>query len=85
LVSAQLGVVPIVSNVGALPEYQAPNLPLLDPSDSKGLVDVLDRVANPDQAARLGRIAQDFYMSNHSERVAAKQLANVLEMSIGHR
>jgi glycosyltransferase involved in cell wall biosynthesis len=83
LLSAQLGVVPIVSNVGAFPEYQAPGLPLLSPSDLEGLVGVLDRVANPDEAAQLGQIAQNYYISNNSQRVAAKQLANVLEMSIG--
>jgi glycosyltransferase involved in cell wall biosynthesis len=83
LLSAQLGVAPIVSDVGALPEYQAPTLPVLRPNDLKGLVGALDRLANPDQAARLGRIAHDFYMSNHSERVAGKQLATVLELSNG--
>jgi glycosyltransferase involved in cell wall biosynthesis len=84
LVSAQLGVAPIVSGVGALPEYQAPTLPVLSPTDLQGLVGALDRLADPDQAARLGRIAHEFYMSNNSERVAGKQLANVLEMSSVH-
>jgi hypothetical protein len=83
LLSAQLGVVPIVSNVGVLPEYQAPTLPLLGPSDLEGLVVVLDRVANPDEAAQPGQIAQNYYISKNPQRVAAKQLANVLEMSIG--
>jgi glycosyltransferase involved in cell wall biosynthesis len=85
LLSAQLGIAPIVSNVGALPEYQAPTLPVLDPTDLKGLVDVLDRLANPGHAAELGRVAQEFNMSNHSERVAAKQLSHLLEMSIAAR
>ena len=85
LLNAQLGVAPIVSNVGALPEYQAPTLPVLDPTDLPGLVDVLDRMADPEQAAELGRVSQDFYVSNHSERVAAKQLSDFLELSIAAR
>jgi len=85
LVSAQLGIAPIVSNVGGLPEYQAPTLPVLDPTDVKGLVDVLDRMANPEHAAERGRVAQEFYLANHSERVAAQQLSDLLEKSIASR
>jgi glycosyltransferase involved in cell wall biosynthesis len=85
LLSAQLGVAPVVSDVGALREYQAPTLPVLDPRDVGGLVDVLDHLADPGRAAALGRVAQEFSQSNHSEAVAAKQLSDLLEDVVTHR
>ena len=85
ILSAQLGVVPIVSNVGGLPEYQAPALPVLDPADQEGLVDVLNRVADPDIATELGQIARDSYVSLNSQGVVTKELAVLLEHSLGQR
>ncbi len=82
ILSAQIGVVPIVSRVGGLPEYQAPNLPVLDPDDLEGLVKVLNRVADPDTAAELGRIARDYYTSLNSQSVVSKELSSSLEFSI---
>jgi len=81
ILSAQLGVVPIVSNVGGLPEYQAPTLPVLDPGDHEGLVEVLNRLADPDTAIELGQVAQDSYLSLNSQGVVTKELASLLEHS----
>jgi hypothetical protein len=85
ILSAQLGVVPIVSNVGGLPEYQAPTLPVLDPADREGLVAVLNRVADPDTATELGQIARDSYFSLNSQGVVTKELATLLAHSILQR
>jgi glycosyltransferase involved in cell wall biosynthesis len=82
VLSAQLGVVPIVSNVGALPEYQASGLPILDPTDLEGLVDVLDQIANPDTATTLGQIARESYASTNSGGRVTKELAAMLEQSV---
>ena len=84
VLSAQLGVVPIGSNVGALPEYQAPGLPVLDPTDLGGLVNVLDHIADPDVATTLGRIAREFYASINSGGRVTKELAAMLEQSVEH-
>jgi glycosyltransferase involved in cell wall biosynthesis len=85
ILSAQLGVVPIVSNVGGLPEYQAPTLPVLDPDDQDGLVEVLNRVADPDMATELGRIARESYLSLNSQGVVTRELASLLGHSILRR
>jgi len=85
ILSAQLGVVPIVSNVGGLPEYQSPTLPVLDPADREGLVAVLNRVADPDTATELGQIARDFYLSLNSQGRVTKELASLLGHSILQR
>ena len=82
VLSAQLGVVPIVSNVGALPEYQASGLPILDPTDLKGLIDVFDQVADPATATTLGRIARESYASINSGGRVTKELAAMLEQSV---
>jgi len=84
VLSAQLGVAPIISSVGALPEYQAPGLPVLDPTDLGGLVNVLDHIADPDVATALGRNAREFYASINSGRRVTKELAAMLEQSVEH-
>lgn len=84
VLSAQLGVAPIVSNVGALPEYQAPGLPVLDPTDLGGLVNVLDHIADPDVATTLGRIARESYASTNAGGRVTKELAAMFEQSVEH-
>jgi len=83
LLCSQLGVTPIVSDVGGLPEYQAPGLPVIDPTDQAALVDVLDYAADPEVATKLGGIAQEFYASTNSESAVTKTLATALERTIG--
>jgi hypothetical protein len=60
-------------------------LPVLAPDNLDGLVEVLNRVADPDTATELGKIAQDSYVSLNSQGVVAKDLASLLERSILQR
>lgn len=82
VLNGQLGVAPIVSNVGGLPEYQDPALPILDPHDLWGLVEVLNRLADSEYATKCGKIARRHYESSSAQAVASRELAVLLEQSI---
>jgi glycosyltransferase involved in cell wall biosynthesis len=61
VLSMQLGVMPIVSTVGGLPEYQPTGRPAIAVDDVAGLAAAFDELADPVTAALLGREATRHY------------------------
>jgi len=74
VMSMQLGVMPIVSTIGGLPEYQPPGCPPLGVDDVAGLVAVFDELADPVTAARRGVEAARYY----AQRCDVDRVANRL-------
>jgi glycosyltransferase involved in cell wall biosynthesis len=74
VLAMQLGVMPVVSPEGALPELQPPGGPVVGVDDARGLADVLDVLADPAEAARQGRVARDAYVQRHSRPHVAAAL-----------
>jgi glycosyltransferase involved in cell wall biosynthesis len=79
VVSMQLGVPPIVSDRGALPEYQPPGLSVTDVDDVVGLSRALDTLADPAEVERQSRIALDHYNRHYSTSIASDRLLNILQ------
>ncbi|WP_172827205.1 glycosyltransferase family 4 protein [Mycobacterium asiaticum] len=79
VLSMQLGVMPIVSNVGGLPEYQPPGCPPVDVDDIAGLATTFDKLADPVQAAQHGATAAQHYTRRFSVDRAAARLLEVIE------
>jgi glycosyltransferase involved in cell wall biosynthesis len=61
MLSMHLGVMPIVSTVGGLPEYQPPTLPPVGVDDVAGLTDAFDELADPLTATLRGAAAARHY------------------------
>jgi glycosyltransferase involved in cell wall biosynthesis len=61
VLSMQLGVMPIVSTIGGLPEYQPPGYPPLGIDDVAGLAAAFDELADPFTATLLGAAAARHY------------------------
>ena len=78
VLSMQLGVMPIVSTVGGLPEYQPTGRPPVDVDDAAGLATAFDELADPCTAARLGAQAADHYAQRCSVDRVADGLLDVL-------
>lgn len=78
VLSMQLGVTPIVSTRGALPEFQPHCPPPIDPDDIAGLTAVFDALADPQRACDLGAAAHDHYRRRYAAPVAASVLSSVL-------
>jgi glycosyltransferase involved in cell wall biosynthesis len=78
LVSMQLGVVPIVSGEGALPEFQPAGETPIGRDDVAGLAAALDILADPDVAAERGARARAHYGSSYSAIAAARRWQQVL-------
>jgi glycosyltransferase involved in cell wall biosynthesis len=78
VVSMQLGVTPMVSVAGGLPEYQPPGLPPGGIDDVAGLAGAFDRLADPNTAAQLGAAAAAHYENNCSVDCFADRFVNVL-------
>jgi len=78
VLSMQLGVTPIVSPEGALPEFQPPGEPPIGVDDVAGLAAAFDALADPAQAAARGAAARAHYDGEYSARVSAARLAEVL-------
>nr|WP_231376628.1 glycosyltransferase [Mycobacterium sp. 141] len=79
VLSMQLGVVPIVSMRGALPEFQPPGEDPIDVDDVTGLCAALDALADPEQAAVRGSAAQRHYTSRYSAGVSTSVLIEALK------
>lgn len=79
VLSMQLGVTPIVSTVGALPEYQPPGCPVIGVDDIAGLTAAFDELADPDTAARRGAVAAGHYARRFTADHAARRLLNILD------
>jgi len=78
LLSLQLGVTPIVSDSGGLPEFQPPGEPAIGVDDVTGLADVLGQLADPEAAAIRGAASRAHYRHALAAESSAAQLATVL-------
>lgn len=77
VMSMQLGIPPLVSTAGALPEYQPPGLSVTGVDDVDGLARAFDALAEPEEAERQGRIAVNHYEAHFSPGVAADRLLEI--------
>ncbi|GAB34003.1 glycosyltransferase [Gordonia otitidis] len=78
VLSMQLGVAPIVSTEGALPEFQ-PEAPMpLGVDDVAALAEAFDQLADPEYAAKLGAEASAHYREYYAVSVASASLRRVL-------
>ena len=78
VLSMQLGVMPIVSTVGGLPEYQPPGGPMVDIDDVAGLAAAFDKLADPATAAHHGATAARHYAQRLSVDRVADRLLEIL-------
>ncbi|MET0928132.1 MAG: glycosyltransferase family 4 protein [Aeromicrobium sp.] len=85
VLAMQLGVMPIVSPEGALPELQPAGGPVVGVDDARGLAAVLDTLADPAEAARQGRVARVAYVQRHGESPVAAALSAAVERAASAR
>lgn len=85
VLAMQLGVCPIVSPVGALPEYQPAGERPIPVGDVEGLARAFDRLADPEAAADRGRAAAERYHEKYAPSVAAARLDEVLRGAVAAR
>lgn len=85
LMSMQLGVAPIVSTSGALPEYQAPGLPIVGIDDVDGLTQAFNDLADPERAEAQGRMALQRYKEKYDTTVAARRLLEIFDDVLGDK
>ncbi|WP_259142260.1 glycosyltransferase family 4 protein [Tsukamurella ocularis] len=85
VLAMQLGVVPIVSDSGALPEFQPPGEHAIAVDDVDGLVRAFDSLADPEAAYRRGRAAREHYLRSCAAKVSASALGAELERVIAAR
>jgi glycosyltransferase involved in cell wall biosynthesis len=85
VLAMQLGVMPIVSPEGALPELQPPGGPVVGVDDVQGLAAALDALADPEAAVRAGRAARDAYRDRHGPAPVAAALSEAVERAVDAR
>lgn len=85
VLSMQLGVMPIVSTAGGLPEYQPPDLPPVGVDDVGGLAAAFDVLADPVTAAEQGAAAARHYLRRFTADRAAEGLLDVITEVLGRR
>ncbi|KXO98371.1 glycosyltransferase family 4 protein [Tsukamurella pseudospumae] len=85
VLAMQLGVVPIVSDAGALPEFQPPGEEPIGVDDVAGLARAFDALADPEAAARRGGAAREHYLRRCASTVSAAALGAELERVIAAR
>lgn len=78
LLSMQLGVTPIVSTEGALPEFQPPSEMPIGVDDVAALASAFDSLADPLQAAARGAVARQHYLRGHCATDSAQALLQIL-------
>jgi glycosyltransferase involved in cell wall biosynthesis len=78
ILSMQLGVTPIVSTAGALPEFQPESEMPIDVDDVDGLAMAFDSLADPMQASVRGAACREHYVREYSASVSARALHHVL-------
>ncbi|MFD4368327.1 glycosyltransferase family 4 protein [Rhodococcus sp. NPDC058521] len=83
VLSMQLGVVPIASNCGALPEFQPTGGPVVDRDDVSGLAAAFDVYADPVVAAEGGQRARAHYEAVYSAKSAAAAWLEVIGDVVG--
>jgi len=79
VMAMQLGVTPLISTQGALPEFQPPAEPAIAVDDVAGLAQLLDELADPIAAARRGARAREHYQRHFSADGAASALIEVFD------
>jgi hypothetical protein len=79
-----LGVMPIVSPVGGLAEYQPASFPPVPVDDVAGVTAAFDELADPYTATLRGSLASRHYAEHFSVDRAADALLNVLA-EVGRR
>jgi len=84
MLSMHLGVMPIVSPVGGLPEYQPPVFPPIAVDDVAGLTAAFDELSDPLTATLRGAAAARHYADSFAVDRAADGLSTVLT-EVGHR
>lgn len=85
IVSMQLGVTPIASDVGALPEYQPPQAKPVGVNDVDGLRDMFDALADPAEAERQGRAAAAHYGATLQPQIAAQRLVQIFNHVVNRK
>lgn len=85
VLSMQLGVMPIVSTAGGLPEYQASGCPPIGVDDVAGLAAAFDLLADPVTAAAQGAAAARHYARRCAVDRVADRLLDVLAEVVGRR
>lgn len=78
LLSEQLGVVPIVSDAGALPDFQPPDEPPIGVDDVDGLAAAFAGLADPAIAAARGKACREHYQAHFSATRSAAAIEDVL-------
>jgi hypothetical protein len=78
VLSMQLGVTPIVSDKGALPEFLPPSEAPIGVDDTDGLASAFDSLADPVRAATRGSASREHYLRNFSVSVSAPALHRTL-------
>lgn len=78
VLSMQLGVAPIVSTRGALPEFQPTAPPPVEPDDAVGLAATFDLLADAKRAAALGASAAQHYRDSYAVDVSVRALRSIL-------
>jgi glycosyltransferase involved in cell wall biosynthesis len=78
VLSMQLGVTPIVSTEGALPQFQPPGEEPIGVDDVDGLARAFDVLADPREAETRGAASREHYERRYSAAVAARPLVDVL-------
>ncbi|WP_197284920.1 glycosyltransferase family 4 protein [Sciscionella sediminilitoris] len=79
LLSLQLGVTPIVSDSGALPEFLAPGEHPIGVQDQHGLTEAFDQLADPGEAQRRGKANREHYLGHYTAQHAADRLLAIAE------
>lgn len=85
VLSMQLGVTPIVSTVGALPEYQPPGCSPIGVDDVAGLAAAFDLLADPFSAAQHGAEAAHHYAQRCAVDLVADRFLDVIAEVTAHR
>ncbi|MGH3967425.1 MAG: glycosyltransferase, partial [Mycobacterium sp.] len=85
VLSMQLGVMPIVSTVGGLPEYQPPGCRPVAVDDVAGLAAAFDDLADPLTATLRGAAAARYYADKFAVDFVADGLMNVITEVLSHR
>ncbi|RSM84325.1 hypothetical protein DMH04_21790 [Kibdelosporangium aridum] len=78
LLSMQLGVTPIVSDSGGLPEFQPPGEPGIGVNDADGLAAAFAELSDPDVAIRRGAASRKHFEQTYGAALVVEKLADVL-------
>lgn len=85
VLSMQLGVMPIVSTAGGLPEYQPPGCPPVGVDDVAGLAAAFDVLADPFVAADYGAAAARHYASRCAVDLVADRILEIIAEVLARR